>query len=157
MRKETKEKSRQTSLLRPYELKSIRCKNALNRELKHNKGDPNDYIAVREYFRDMFDINYGYTYTPYSGSLKDYLARTDNTGRIKEYLSVGSKYRIKSHFIKAYLAAKKNHFMLCINDIVFSCVSLRDIRFGDNVLRIYCNELACAWLYYGDIKYLEVL
>ena len=157
MRKETKEKSRQTYLLRPYELKSIRCRNALNKELKHIKGDPNGYIAVREYFRDTPDINYVYTYAPYSGSLKDDLARTDNTGRLKEYSPAGTKYRIKSHFIKACLRVNKRYFMLCINDIVFSCVSLRDIRFSDNTLRIYCNELACAWLYYGDIKYLEVL
>lgn len=159
MRREFKENLTRTFILRPYESRAIRCKSALNKELKYNKSRHNTLIAVRELFDNTYTSQYVYKFTPRLNELSFDIARTDETGRLKEYIPAGSKDRIKLHLLKLMILRKKrSHFTLCINNLVFPLVSLKDIRFGDKIMRICRDgEYGGTWLYYGDITRLEVL
>ena len=157
MRKENKLNSRHTYILRPYESRSIRCRNALNKALKYDKSKKNIRVAIHEHMEGSNKLNYTYTFTPRLKDLTVDLFRTDDTGRLKEYIPVGSKYRVKSYLLALLIKYKnRKSFTLCINDIVFPLTTLDNIRFGDKALRIYGDMLG-AWVYYGDIKRLEVL
>lgn len=156
MRRETKELT-QSFILRPGEEKSIRCRNAFNRELKINKSRKACTVAIRENLVNHPYLGYAYKFTKRLNILTFDIAITDDTGRLKDYIPAGSKCRIKSHFIKSYISANKQYFTLYINDMLFPCLSLDNIKFSDNNLKIFCDEFTRALVYYTDIKSLEVL
>lgn len=156
MRRENKELI-QSFILGPVESKSIRCRNALNRELKINKSRKVCTVAIRENLVKNPYLGYTYKFTKRLDILSFDIAITDDTGRLKDYIPVGSKYRIKSHFIKSYISANKQYFTLYVNGMLFPCLSLDNIKFSDNDLKIFCNGFTRACIYYTDIKSLEVL
>lgn len=157
MRRENKE-SMQSFILSPGEEKSIRCKNALNRELKINKSRKNCIVAIRENLVKETYLGYVYKFTKRLNNLTFDIALTDDTGRLKEYRPSGDRYRIKSHLIHTLIKYKiRNHFTLFINDVIYPALSLHDIQLTDTRLKIKKNGVTMSWVYYTDIKSLEVL
>lgn len=157
MRRETKE-SIQSYLLDPIEKRALRCRNAFSRELKLNKSRKTCNVVIRENLVKQTYLGYEYTFTKRLNLLSFDIAVTDNSGRLKEYMPAGYRYRIKAHLLHRLINHRlRNYFTLCLNNTVYPILSLKDIQFTNTILRIKKDGVVIAWIYYTDIKSLEVL